>query len=88
MKFYVYILFSESIDKHYIGQTNNLENRLKRHNSGYEKFTKKGKPWIVKFSITLNSRSEAMRLEKKLKNLKSNKLLNEWIDKTRDAGSE
>ncbi len=88
MKFYVYILYSEVISKHYIGQTNDVEKRLIRHNAGYEKFTQKGVPWILKFSIEIETRSEAMKLERKLKNFKSNRLLNEWIEKMRVVGSE
>jgi putative endonuclease len=88
MKYFVYILFSSSTNKHYIGQTNNLENRLQRHNSGTEKYTKTGTTWMLKHSVSVESRAEAMRLEKKLKNFKSNKLLNEWISKSRGVGSE
>ncbi|MFN3941656.1 MAG: GIY-YIG nuclease family protein [Flavobacterium sp.] len=36
MTYFVYILHSPNYDKYYIGQTNNLEDRLKRHNEGYE----------------------------------------------------
>lgn len=57
MPYYVYILFSKSIQKHYIGQTNSIENRLKKHNSGTEKFTKKGMPWTLKHPVTVDSRS-------------------------------
>ena len=32
--FYVYILFSETKDRYYVGQTDNLETRLLSHNSG------------------------------------------------------
>ncbi|WP_415831470.1 GIY-YIG nuclease family protein, partial [Flavobacterium terrigena] len=31
--------------KYYIGQTNNMEDRLRRHNSGYSLSTKNGIPW-------------------------------------------
>jgi putative endonuclease len=51
MKFYTYILFSEKLNKHYIGQTTNVENRLKRHNNHQEKYTKKGTPWKLLFAI-------------------------------------
>ena len=88
MKFYVYILFSEVLGKHYIGQTSDISKRLIRHNSGYEKFTKKGIPWTLKFYTVVDTRSEAMKLEKKIKNFKSNKLLNEWIQKMEVVGSE
>ncbi|MEA1898877.1 MAG: hypothetical protein U9N53_14560 [Bacteroidota bacterium] len=30
-------MYSSSIDRFYKGQTNNLEDRLLRHNSGFEK---------------------------------------------------
>jgi putative endonuclease len=88
MTYYVYILFSDSLAKHYIGQTNNLEKRLHIHNSGCEKFTKKGMPWSVKFYVELDTRSDAMKLEKKLKNFKSNRLLNDWIEKMKVVGSD
>ncbi|HAN18156.1 MAG TPA: hypothetical protein DCQ24_05725 [Bacteroidales bacterium] len=45
MKYYVYILFSESLQKFYIGQTQNLLDRIKRHNHGFENYTSKGIPW-------------------------------------------
>ncbi|MBP6512087.1 MAG: GIY-YIG nuclease family protein [Bacteroidia bacterium] len=43
--YYVYILYSISTGSFYKGQTSNLEERLKRHNSGSEKYTYKGIPW-------------------------------------------
>ncbi len=36
MDFYVYILYSEKTNQFYKGQTDNVENRLKRHNAGKE----------------------------------------------------
>jgi len=54
---------------------------LLRHNAGYEKFTSRGKPWKLKFHVEVETRSEAMKLERKLKNFKSNKRLNDWIEK-------
>jgi putative endonuclease len=42
----VYILFSSKTQKFYIGQTQNIENRLFEHNSGETKSTKGGIPWI------------------------------------------
>ena len=64
---FVYILFSESKSKFYIGQTNDIGNRINRHNSGYELSTKYGVPWEIVIFFTLESRSEAMILEKKIK---------------------
>ncbi|CAN5613762.1 hypothetical protein BH11BAC1_BH11BAC1_21590 [soil metagenome] len=67
--FHVYILFSFSSNRFYIGQTENIEGRLKRHNSGSEHSTKPFRPWQLVCSIEKNTRSEAIILERKLKNL-------------------
>lgn len=72
--YYVYILYSENHNRFYIGQTNDLSNRLFRHNSGFEKSTTPYKPWVLVGSIEKHTRSEAMILEKKLKNLNSEDL--------------
>jgi len=37
--YFTYILYSESLGKYYKGSTSNVEKRLKRHNSGSEKYT-------------------------------------------------
>ena len=74
MKYFTYILYSASHDKYYVGQTDNFENRLIRHNSGYEKSTSPYLPWIKIFVIEKPYRSEAMALEKKLKNLSKERL--------------
>jgi putative endonuclease len=63
----VYILFSKSSLKYYTGQTDNLEDRLLRHNSGQSISTKSGKPWEVVYKKQLPTRSEAMILEQKIK---------------------
>lgn len=42
--FYVYLLQSEKDKTFYIGQTENLEERVKRHNDGYVFSTKKKAP--------------------------------------------
>jgi putative endonuclease len=71
---YTYILYSKSFDKYFIGQTNDVDSRLKRHNSGYVNYTKSYMPWELVLSIEKETRSEAMKLERKLKNLNREKL--------------
>jgi putative endonuclease len=41
MLYTVYILQSEANGQYYIGQSSDLEKRLKFHNDGYEKHTSK-----------------------------------------------
>ncbi len=64
---FVYILYSSSLKKHYVGQTKDLKNRLYRHNKGYEKFTKNGCPWILLWNKQVENRTDAVRLERKIK---------------------
>jgi len=77
--FYTYILFSAKIDRYYTGHTNNLDDRLRRHNSGYSKATKKGIPWKLVFTETFNFRSEAVQREFQIKAMKSRKYIEELI---------
>ena len=65
--FIVYILFSKSSLKYYTGQTNKLEDRLFRHNSGLSLSIKSDKPWDLVFKTEFDTRSEAMLLELKIK---------------------
>ena len=72
--FFVYILYSARGDRHYIGQTNDVAARLHRHNSGYEKSTSPYAPWVLVCRIEKPNRSEAVILERKLKNLNTEDL--------------
>ncbi len=65
--YYVYILYSVEKNRLYTGQTQDYLKRLERHNAGREKSTKPFIPWTLAILITLDSRSDAMRLEKKIK---------------------
>ena len=75
MPFTVYILFSESHKRHYIGQTMDINNRIQRHNAGFEKATAPYKPWVILWTTVKANRAEAMALEKKLKNLSTKRLI-------------
>ena len=76
MDYYVYILYSESCDKFYKGQTSDLADRMNRHNLKQEQATKNGAPWTLVWSTSKSSRSEAVILEQKLKNMSRKKLVN------------
>ena len=69
MNYYVYLLLTKSGKNHisYVGYTNNLINRLKKHNSSNgAKFTK-GRKWKVIYSKKYNNKSTALKEEYKLK---------------------
>ncbi len=86
MTYFVYILYSDRLGKFYTGQTQDVEKRLVRHNKGSEKYTKRGTPWKLMCTVEVNSRSEAMKLERKIKNFKSQKRMREYIEDV--VGSE
>ena len=81
--FYVYILYSTTSRKFYVGQTNNLTNRLERHNSGYVKSTKSGRPWELLHHESYESRSLAMKREIEIKSWKSAIKIKEMINASR-----
>ena len=64
---FVYILFSEKRSRYYVGQTTDIDKRLKRHNRGIVPSTRGGIPWKLVLQIPVNSRSKAMQLEKRIK---------------------
>ena len=64
---FVYILFSEKRSRYYVGQTADINKRLKRHNEGFVPSTRGGIPWKLVLQIHVDSRSEAMQLEKRIK---------------------
>ena len=78
-EFFVYILKSTSTGKFYIGQTQSLEERLKAHQEGNSTYTKNKGPWTLMAYQVCHSRSEAVVLERKLKNFKSRERLEKWI---------
>ena len=63
----VYVLYSESTDKRYVGYTQNLEARLNLHNAGKVRATKGGRPWKLIYSENYPSRRAAMQRERSLK---------------------
>lgn len=67
MIYTVYILYSVTLDRYYVGLTSNLEDRLKRHNEGKSKYTKSGIPWKLVYQVSFETRSEAKEKEKKIK---------------------
>ncbi len=83
MSYFVYILYSQSHDKYYIGQTQNHNNRLFRHNSGVVKSTKPYRPWVLLYTEKYNTRLEAVHREKYLKSLKSKIKIKELVDASR-----
>ena len=67
MTFFVYVLHSSKLEKYYVGSTNDIEDRLYRHNSGKSAFTKTGIPWVLIHTEETATRAEAVLLEMSIK---------------------
>lgn len=78
-QFFVYYLYSASRNCYYLGQTDSIDFRLWEHNTGQEKFTNQGAPWKLVGYIICSSRSEAIRLETRLKGAKNKKYVAWYI---------
>jgi len=76
--FFVYVIYSESSDKFYIGSCNILAKRILQHNTGRNISTKHGIPWEVKYFKVFSTREEALKREMEIKKKKSRKYI-EWL---------
>lgn len=65
----VYILYSRKFSRFYVGVSTDVQRRLTQHNNKETPFTAGGVPWVLIWSTTKHSVSEAEILERKLKNL-------------------
>ena len=73
MFYYTYMLKSltNGVKKTYVGYTIDLEQRLKKHNSGKGAKSTKGYKWQVIYSKKFKSKNSAMSYEYKLKKNKN-----------------
>jgi putative endonuclease len=76
----LYILFSQSLDKYYVGSTSmDVNQRLRRHLSDHKGFTAKAKDWVIVYSEAFEDVSEARKREIQIKNWKSRTLIEKLV---------
>jgi putative endonuclease len=83
-----YIIHSAKLNKFYIGVTQeDISRRIEKHNNasyGYNRFTSKSNDWVLYLFIPTKDYTQAIRIERKIKSMKSSKyikLLKEYPDK-------
>ena len=78
---FVYAIYNSISKKIYIGQTNNLERRLKEHNlKKGTHFTAKTKgTWTVIYKEDVLDRKNALIREKQLKSYRGRKFIKQYI---------
>jgi putative endonuclease len=85
----VYVLYSRSLDRNYIGYSDDFDKRLSFHLNPIEsrKFTSKADDWEVFITIECISKSQGIKIEKHIKSMKSKTYINnlkrypEMVDK-------
>lgn len=79
--YFVYVIYNRLVNKIYIGQTKNIEERIRIHNEkiicGYtSKFKCK---WEVIYLEKTKNRQEALRREKQLKSFRGREFIKNFI---------
>jgi len=80
MQYTTYILFSESMNKYYVGFTgDDTTSRIKKHNTNHKGFTGGIGDWKLVYLEHYSEKSDAMKREKQIKNWKSRKAIESLI---------
>jgi putative endonuclease len=80
--FFVYIIYSASRDRYYVGYTgDDLDNRMEKHNTNHAGYTGGLGDWKLKYQESFPDKQQAIRREKEIKLRKSRKYIEELIEK-------
>lgn len=79
MNYIVYMLFSTSKNRYYIGYTSNLEERIIRRNQKSKGFTGNVNDWKVVYTERHTTKEEAYKRELQIKSWKSRIKIEELI---------
>ena len=85
MKYSVYILYSHSRDRYYIGYSKNPNERLLEHNFGATPSTRPGIPWKIVYEEVCEDKTAAIVREHKIKKMKSRKYIENLIERYSDG---
>ena len=79
MAYFTYILFSENLDRYYIGSTADVLVRLKEQLWTHGGFTSRAKDWELKYSESFATKKMAAERELQIKKWKSRKMIEKLI---------
>jgi putative endonuclease len=83
MPFYLYILQSETTGQYYIGHTQEISQRIRRHNGNRVPSTKGKGPWKLVYQKEFEDRKNAAGQERYLKQLKDRKFIERLVRPSR-----
>jgi putative endonuclease len=78
--YFVYILYSATLDLFYIGSSENPQERLKKHLASHRGFTSKAKDWTIVYREAFDTKSEALVREQQLKRWKNRNRIKKLIE--------
>ncbi|MEN9973524.1 MAG: hypothetical protein RIS20_1871 [Bacteroidota bacterium] len=79
---HIYIIYSNSIDKYYIGYSSNPWHRINQHNSNLkDKYTGRAQDWVIKSVFEVENESVAIKIERFIKKQKSRNLIERLCQK-------
>ncbi|GIZ07929.1 hypothetical protein FUMI01_06560 [Flavobacterium sp. UMI-01] len=81
--FYTYIIYSESLDKYYIGSCEDVNKRINDHLNSRSGFTKAAKDWVLKYTESFETRSGAVKRELEIKKKKSRTYIEYLLSKSK-----
>jgi len=74
MPFLIYILYSSTRDRYYVGHTgDSLQERLRKHNSDHKGYSGKVGDWQIVYTESYSTKSAAYQREREIKSWKSRK---------------
>ena len=82
MKYYFYIIQSKRNNKLYLGNTTDLEKRIREHNKGNNIATKPNTPYKLIFYSVFINKEDAKNCEKYFKTTSGWKRINKMLKKT------
>jgi putative endonuclease len=75
LMYFIYIIYSSTADRYYVGSCEDVIARLKKHNTNHSGFTGKKGDWEIKHAEGFSQKSEALQREKQIKGWKSRKMI-------------
>ena len=73
MSYYLYILYSEKLDRYYVGATGELSSRLDNHLWSKKGFTSTARDWQLKYSEVFELKVTHLQGRNRLRNGKAEK---------------
>jgi len=78
--YFVYILYSPTKGKYYVGSCEDVQKRLIKHNTNHSGFTGGVLDWEIKWIEEHATKFDALKREKQIKNWKSRKMIEKLIN--------